>query len=78
MYQTSKNSMLAAGPGLAPKLTTRSSAGIGDARHPSIRSNPRVIAKTGPRFGPTHVFNTLRYVLFGTGAYEPPIGKFNL
>ena len=78
MYQTSKNSMLTAGAGLAPNRTIRSSTGIGEARMGSMSSNVRQTAETRPRFGLTHVLNTLRYVLFGTGAYEPPIGKFNV
>ncbi len=78
MYQTSRNSILTAAAGVASEANVRRSTGLADARIGPVSTNERTASRVGPSFGVTHVLNTLRYVLFGTGAYAPPIGKFNV
>jgi hypothetical protein len=56
---------------------------VAPSRRPSslVRTGSRQSSNAVPSLtglGLRRKWNTLRYVLLGTGAYAPPIGKFNV
>ena len=70
MYQVLKDATLTTGSG--PRSSGRANSTVVAA--PASSATNKVEARSGLRHG----WNVLRYILFGTGAYAPPIGRFHL